>query len=129
MNKLFARHKARIASIGILSASVIAPVALSVIAAPAAHASNAYDPNANQSVDSVTYDTGDAVSNGTTNGTVGYGNEIDQQMVAVDYGQMANIYLTRFTPALTVIALAGAVLLAAKGAVRMVHGGLRGSFH
>lgn len=66
---------------------------------------------------------------GQTNATMSGGSEIAQSVVAVDYGQISNVFLTRLTPALVVVAVSGAVILAALAAVRMIHGRLAGAFH
>ncbi len=76
-----------------------------------------------------TYSSATPLDTGATNTVTSGGSLLANSTVAVDYGQVANTFFARFTPALVVCALAGAVLIASKGGVRMVHGWLRGAFH
>lgn len=113
------QRKAAIASLAVMAAAFV-PVA--------AHA-NGTQPGT-YPVDAYTYATATSwTPTGATNVNVSGGSALDAAVVAVDYGQVANIFLTRYTPALVVVGLAGAVIVASGAALRMVKGGLRGSFH
>lgn len=116
----------RAAAIGALSFMALASVAS---IAPAAHA-NGTAPDGAAPSTPYTYDVTTTFTNtGATKNSMSGGNTIDQDVVATDLGQIANVVLTRYTPALVVVAIAGTVLIAGGAAVRMVKGGLTGSFH
>lgn len=75
------------------------------------------------------YQNGDILPNGASSVIPSAGNTIQQGAVATDYGQISNIFLNRYTPALVACGIAGTVILAGGAGVRMVQGWLRGAFH
>lgn len=111
----------------LLTLGVFCAFALVLSAAPAAHAQAATGNNLPTGWSGTV--NGASVPTGiTTTQLYTFGSPLAQDNIGTDYGMIANTFLARFGPILVLCGIAGAVMIASKSGVRLLHGWLRGAF-